>query len=71
MPARESRHSTPIWHKSRASADQGTCVEIACDGPRVLVRDSRNQAGLVLAFPPAQWSAFVLRIRNGKVPITE
>ncbi|HXC80666.1 MAG TPA: DUF397 domain-containing protein [Trebonia sp.] len=69
MPDRQSRHSPLVWRKSRATADQGTCVEIACDvgvtreGPSVLVRDSRDPSGAVLAFSPAEWSAFLRRLR--------
>jgi hypothetical protein len=69
MPDRQSRHSTLVWRKSSATADQGNCVEIACDtgiareGPSLLVRDSRDPSGAVLAFSPAQWSAFLRRIQ--------
>ena len=50
MPARQNRHSTLVWRKSSATADQGNCVEIACEGPSLLVRDSRDPSGAVLAF---------------------
>jgi len=71
MPDRQSRHSPLVWRKSSATADQGNCVEIASDvgiarkGPSVLVRDSRDPSGAVLVFSPAQWSAFLRRVRAG------
>lgn len=64
MPARQSQDSEPVWHKSSASGSQNQCVEIACEAPAVLVRDSRDPSGAVLAFPSGQWSAFVRRIRD-------
>lgn len=64
MPAGPSRHIAPIWHKSRASANQAQCVEIAREGPSVLVRDSRDPSGVVLTVTPAQWSAFLKNIKK-------
>jgi predicted secreted Zn-dependent protease len=47
------------WRKSSASAS-GNCVEVAVDGPTVLVRDTKdNEAGAVLAFTEAEWKAFL------------
>lgn len=49
------------WRKStRSNANGGACVEVAGNLPgRVLVRDSKDQAGPVLTFPPSAWSAFL------------
>jgi hypothetical protein len=66
MPARQSRQATLQWRKSTASADAPNCVEIASTGPSVLVRDSRDLSGAVLAFTSAHWSAFLRHVRNGK-----
>lgn len=63
MPARQNRHAMLAWRKSNASGGAGECVEIACEGQAVLVRDS-HAPDAVLAFPSAQWSAFVRRIRS-------
>jgi hypothetical protein len=50
-----------VWRKSSHSNVQANCVEVAV-GPRVVaVRDSKNAAGPVLAFPAAGWVAFVRR----------
>jgi hypothetical protein len=65
MPARPSQHPALAWRKSRASKADGGCVEVAREGPSVLVRDSRNR-DMVLAFPAAQWTAFLRCVRNDK-----
>ncbi|MFY1636089.1 DUF397 domain-containing protein [Solwaraspora sp. WMMB335] len=49
------------WRTStRSSNNGGNCVEVADNLPgRVLVRDSKDRVGGVLAFDPAAWQAFV------------
>ena len=48
------------WRKSSYSGDpNGNCVEVAPAEPGVLVRDSKNSTGPVLAFPVVQWRAFL------------
>jgi hypothetical protein len=64
MPAQPGQYSTLAWRKSSASAGQGECVEVATLGQSVLTRDSRDQAGTVLAFGAAQWLGLVQRIKN-------
>jgi hypothetical protein len=68
MPAQLSQPTTLAWRKSTFSNGNGDCVEVAPYGLSVLVRDSRNRSGAVLALPPAQWSAFLRRIRNEEQP---
>ena len=65
MPAWQSRQSTLDRHKSSASGGNSECVEIACTGSLVLVRDSGDPSGALLACAPAQWSAFLTRVRSG------
>jgi hypothetical protein len=64
MPARQGRHSRPNWRKSSASGSSADCVEVARTRASVLVRDSGNASGAVLTFTPAQWSAFMKRVRR-------
>ena len=53
------KHPSLAWRKSSASA-QGNCVEVAVDGDRVLLRDTKDQgAGAVLTFTEAEWQAFL------------
>jgi hypothetical protein len=47
------------WIKARASVDGGNCVEVAADGDSILVRNSRQPDGPVLAFTRDEWSAFL------------
>nr|MDT0658365.1 DUF397 domain-containing protein [Micromonospora sp. DSM 115978] len=56
---------TPNWRKSTRSTATGDCVEVADNLPgRVLVRDSKDQAGPALAFGPAAWAAFVQGVKQ-------
>ncbi|CCH27430.1 DUF397 domain-containing protein [Actinosynnema sp. NPDC047251] len=49
-----------VWRKSSRSGggSNGNCVEVAFAGAAVAVRDSKNPAAGVLAFPAAQWAFF-------------
>ena len=61
------------WRKATRSDDQGgDCVEIAeagciCEAhrPVVVVRDSKNPDGPMLAFGPADWRGLSSRIKLG------
>lgn len=56
--------NAPIWRKStRSGSNAGACVEVADNLPgRVLVRDSKDQAGPRLTFTPGAWSSFVATV---------
>jgi hypothetical protein len=57
----------PQWMKSSLSFANGNCVEVASlSGGQVGVRDSKDSAGLVLRFTPAEWDAFLGGVRNGE-----
>ncbi|MEV4845872.1 DUF397 domain-containing protein [Micromonospora matsumotoense] len=49
------------WHKStKSGGNGGDCVEVAGNLPGVvLVRDTKDRDGGVLAFAPAAWRGFV------------
>jgi Domain of unknown function (DUF397) len=54
------------WHKSSFSTG-GNCVEVAVTASgTVLVRDSKNPHGAVLAFTAAEWAAFGHGVRAGE-----
>jgi Domain of unknown function (DUF397) len=47
------------WRKSSASGDNGgNCLEAATGPAGVLVRDSKDMAGVVLTFSPSAWREF-------------
>lgn len=55
----------PTWRKS-SRCGTSTCVEVAKDGERYLIRDSKNPDGGVLAFGRAEWTAFVDGVTAGE-----
>lgn len=55
------------WRKSSWSAYNGNCVEAALRGGVVLVRDSKDRAGLVLGFTPGAWQEFLDRVKAGEL----
>jgi hypothetical protein len=53
------------WIKSSYSMTNGNCIEVAGLSRELIgVRDSKNPAGPVLGFRPAEWDAFVGHVRN-------
>jgi Domain of unknown function (DUF397) len=55
------------WIKSSLSYANGNCVEVASlPGGAIGVRNSKDSAGPVLRFTPAEWHAFLGGVRNGE-----
>ena len=54
------------WRKSSKSISGGHCVEAACTGRHVLVRDSQNSGGVQLRLSPNVWGSFIQYLKNGE-----
>jgi hypothetical protein len=56
--------SMSIWRTSSYSGASGNaCVEVASSGTAVLVRDTTNRDGIVLAVNAAAWHHFTASLR--------
>ena len=53
-----------VWHTSSYSGGSGDCVEVAPTPDRVLVRDSKDPGGPVLAVPTPAWQAFLRTVTH-------
>jgi uncharacterized protein DUF397 len=71
MATQPNRDPTLIWCKSRLSGESGGCVEVATRESSVLVRDSRDQSGAVLAFTSGQWLGLLRRIKDGQAGLDQ
>jgi hypothetical protein len=57
------------WRKSSKSGTNG-CLEVAHLGTWVVIRDSKDKCGPVLAFTSMEWSAFLAGVRAGEFGTT-
>jgi hypothetical protein len=51
------------WRKSSYTVNAGNCVETASGTGLVMVRDTKNRAGVTLAIGATAWSKFTATLR--------
>ncbi len=51
-----------VWRTSSYTGTSGNCVEVAAAAGAVLVRDTKDREGPVLAVPATAWRAFLVDI---------
>jgi hypothetical protein len=67
-----SRSSELDWAKSSLSYANGSCVEVAgLSSDLIHVRHSKDAAGPILRFTPAEWDAFLGGVRKGEFDRTQ
>jgi Domain of unknown function (DUF397) len=65
MPLTDAVELACGWRKASHSVSNGQCVEVAADRAAVLVRDSVNPSGAVVAYAPAAWRTFINSTKAG------
>jgi hypothetical protein len=53
----------PEWRRS-SSCSGGNCIEVARDGDRYLIRDSRDRSAAPIVVDAGEWQAFVEGVRR-------
>lgn len=61
-----NNHDELDWRKSSRSSS-GACVEVATDGERVCIRDSKDPSGAVLAFDRRAFKDFIANVADGTI----
>jgi hypothetical protein len=65
MPPMNGDAELAEWRKARRSMGNGNCVEISQANGGVVIRDSKNPIGMVLAYSTQSWRAFTHQAQLG------
>ncbi|MEU8186458.1 DUF397 domain-containing protein [Micromonospora sp. WMMD712] len=55
------------WKKSSRSGSSGSCIEVADNLLKIMVRDSKDRHGPLLSFTSKQWTGFVKGLKAGSI----
>jgi hypothetical protein len=66
MPLMGSALGDLNWRKAQRSVNNGQCIELARAGGMIAIRDSKDPAGPVLMYTPAELHAFIDGAKNGE-----
>ena len=58
--------ASPVWRKAAAASHNAGRVEVAVDGPAVLLRNSREPEGPRLVFNTQEWQCFLDGVVSGE-----
>jgi Domain of unknown function (DUF397) len=56
--------SEPAWRVSTYTGGNGNCVEVAAAARTVVVRDTKDRGGVVLAVSADAWRRFAAMVRE-------
>lgn len=68
MAAAAERSQEIAWRRASRCAN-GECVEVGSRDNLILLRDSKEPAGAVLAYSQEDWIAFVTAVKAGEFGI--
>lgn len=56
--------SDPTWRTAR-TCDGGACVQVAANGPVILIADSKTPGGPALSYTVEEFREFIAGAKNG------
>jgi len=57
-------HRNITW-RTALNCNGGACIQVAASGQAVLIGNSREPSGPVLAYTPEEWREFVIGVKEG------
>jgi hypothetical protein len=56
-----------VWRTAQASTYNGQCVEVASTSGKIVIRDSKDPDGPILAYAPEVFRGFLDDARSGRI----